>query len=45
MGRSWHEAAVGTLASFDADGRRLRTTYLARMPELLKATPVSEPGG
>jgi hypothetical protein len=42
MGRSWHEAAVGTLAFFDADGERLRTIYLARMPEPLKATLVGE---
>src|SRR5690606_12606555 len=40
MGRSWHEAAVGTLAFFDADGVRLRTIYLARMPEPHKATVV-----
>ena len=38
MGRSWHEASVGTVAFFDADGVRLKTTYLARMPEPFKAT-------
>lgn len=38
MGRAWHEAAVGTVAFFDADGKRLKTTYLARMPEPFKAT-------
>jgi len=42
IGRSWHEAAVGTLAFFDADGVRLRTIYLARMPEPHKATVVGE---
>ena len=42
LGRSWHEAAVGTLAFFDADGERLRTIYLARMPEPHKATLVGE---
>ena len=38
MGRAWHEASVGTVAFFDADGNRLKTTYLARMPEPFKAT-------
>ncbi|MBX3218363.1 MAG: hypothetical protein KF850_40530 [Labilithrix sp.] len=38
LGRAWHEAAVGTLAFFDANGHRLKTTYLARMPEPFKAT-------
>jgi hypothetical protein len=38
MGRAWHEAGVGTVAFFDADGNRLKTTYLARMPEPGKAT-------
>lgn len=42
MGRSWHEASVGTVAFFDAEGRRLKTTYLARMPEASKATLVSQ---
>ena len=36
--RAWHEAAVGTLAFFDANGHRVKTTYLARMPEPFKAT-------
>ncbi len=39
-GRAWHEASVGTVAFFDAEGRRLKTIYLARMPEPLKATLV-----
>lgn len=39
-GRSWHEASVGTLAFFDEGGRRLKTTYVARMPEAGKATTV-----
>ncbi len=38
LGRAWHEAAVGTVAFFDRDGNRLKTTYLARMPEPFKAT-------
>jgi hypothetical protein len=42
LGRAWHEASVGTLAYFDADGERLRTIYLARMPEPHKATLVGE---
>jgi hypothetical protein len=37
-GRAWHEASVGTLAFYDAEGRHLRTTYLGRMPEPGKAT-------
>jgi len=42
LGRAWHEGTVGTLAFFDADGERLRTIYLARMPEPHKATLVAE---
>ncbi|MGH7270669.1 MAG: hypothetical protein ACREJ3_09580 [Polyangiaceae bacterium] len=42
LGRAWHEAAVGTVAFFDADGVRLKTTYLARMPEPFKATLCAE---
>ena len=42
LGRSWHEGGVGTLAFFDADGERLDTIYLARMPEPHKATLCSE---
>lgn len=38
LGRAWHEASVGTVAFFDVDGNRLKTTYLARMPEPFKAT-------
>jgi hypothetical protein len=38
LGRAWHEAAVGTVAYFDAEGNRLKTVYLARMPEPHKAT-------
>jgi hypothetical protein len=37
-GRAWHEAGVGTIAFLDEDGHRLKTTYLARMPEPFKAT-------
>jgi hypothetical protein len=40
FGRAWHEASVGTLAYLDSEGRRLKTTYLARMPEANKATLV-----
>ena len=39
-GRAWHEASVGTLSFFDVDGQRLKTIYLARMPEPHKATLV-----
>jgi hypothetical protein len=42
MGRAWHEASVGTLAFFDADGERLDTIYLARMPEPHKRTLCEE---
>lgn len=42
LGRAWHEASVGTLAFFDAQGQRLRTIYLARMPEAHKATLCGE---
>src|SRR5271170_4780481 len=42
MGRAWHEGAVGTLAFYDADGERLNTIYLARMPEPHKKTLVGE---
>jgi hypothetical protein len=41
-GRAWHEGAVGTLAFYDADGERLDTIYLARMPEPYKKTLVGE---
>jgi hypothetical protein len=37
MGIAWHEASVGTLAYFDAEGKHLSTTYLGRMPEEKKA--------
>jgi hypothetical protein len=37
-GRAWHEGSVGTIAFLDAAGTRLRTIYLARMPEPFKAT-------
>jgi hypothetical protein len=40
VGRSWHEASVATLAFFDAEGKRLKTTYVGRMPEPGKATTV-----
>lgn len=38
MGVAWHEASVGTLAYFDAEGAHLSTVYLGRMPEEKKAT-------
>jgi hypothetical protein len=41
-GRSWHEASVGTLSYFDAEGNRLKSTYLARMPEPKKATLLAQ---
>lgn len=37
-GRAWHEASVATVAYFDAEGRRIRTVYVGRMPEPNKAT-------
>jgi len=42
FGRAFHEGSVGTLGFFDAEGRRLKTTYLARMPEVNKATLVAQ---
>lgn len=42
IGRAWHEGAVGTLALYDADGERLDTIYLARMPEPHKKTLCEE---
>jgi hypothetical protein len=41
-GCAWHEGSVGTLAFYDKDGTRLKTTYLARMPEPDKATLVMQ---
>lgn len=37
-GRAWHEGSVGTIAFFNKDGERLRTVYLARMPETKMGT-------
>jgi hypothetical protein len=37
-GAAWHEASVGTVAFYDADGKHLSTTYVGRMPEEKKAT-------
>jgi hypothetical protein len=37
-GVGWHEASVGTLAFYDAEGNRLSTVYLGRMPEEKKET-------
>jgi hypothetical protein len=42
FGRAWHEGSVGTVAFFDAEGRRLKTTYMARMPEPNKRTLVAQ---
>ena len=41
-GRSWHEGSVGTIAYYDKEGARLKSTYLARMPEPNKATLVAQ---
>ena len=41
MGRAWHEASVATLGFFNAHGVRLKTIYVARMPEPGKATTVT----
>lgn len=38
MGCAWHEASVGTLGFFNDEGVRLKTIYVARMPEPHKAT-------
>jgi hypothetical protein len=38
MGVAWHEASVGTLAFFNAEGEHLSTIYIGRMPEAHKAT-------
>ena len=37
-GVAYHEASVGTLSYYDAEGERLSTVYLARMPEHRKET-------
>lgn len=37
-GVAYHEASVGTLSYYDAEGDRLSTVYLARMPEYRKET-------
>jgi hypothetical protein len=37
-GVAWHEASVGTIAFFDAEGEHLSTTYIGRMPQEKKAT-------
>ncbi len=41
-GRAWHEASVGTLAYWDAEGKLLRTVYMGRMPECRKVTLVEQ---
>ena len=41
MGRAWHEASVATLGFFNGQGVRLKTIYVARMPEPNKATTVA----
>jgi hypothetical protein len=41
-GRSWHEGSVATISYYDKDGTRLKSTYLARMPEPNKATLVTQ---
>ncbi len=37
-GVAWHEASVGTISFFDAEGEHLSTIYVGRMPEEKKAT-------
>jgi hypothetical protein len=32
-GRAWHEASVGTVSFWDANGVHVRTVYIAEMPE------------
>jgi hypothetical protein len=41
-GRAWHEACVGTVSYWDADGEHLKTLYVARMPESGKGTVADE---
>lgn len=38
--RAWHEASVGTVAYWDAEGKHLKTVYLGEMPEERKQTLV-----
>jgi hypothetical protein len=45
VGRSWHEASVGTISYWDKDGEHLKTTYFARMPESGKGTLADEVEG
>jgi hypothetical protein len=42
FGRAFHEGSVATVAFFDVEGHRLKTTYLARMPEANKTTLVAQ---
>jgi hypothetical protein len=42
LGRSYHEACVGTLSFWDKDGEHLKTIYMARMPESGKGTLADE---
>jgi len=42
LGRAYHEASVGTLSFWDAEGEHLRTIYLGRMPEVRKETLVEQ---
>lgn len=42
LGRSWHEASVGTVSFWDKDCKHLKTIYLARMPESGKGTLADE---
>ncbi len=41
-GRAWHEACVGTVSYWDADGEHLKTIYVGRMPESGKGTVSDE---
>jgi hypothetical protein len=36
-GVAWHEASVGTISYFNAEGEHLATTYVGRMPQEKKA--------
>jgi hypothetical protein len=38
IGVAWHEASVGTVAFYDAEGAHLSTVYVGRMPQEHKAT-------
>ena len=42
LGRSYHEASVGTVSFWNKEGKHLKTIYVARMPESGKGTLADE---